>query len=93
MQNDVKPVPGPATSSELPQAHMVVPAENALPNENMENARGGGNVFTKEFAADETRPQDLHGAVAYQQETAEPGQKPPFVAYTDLTRPRGTVRG
>lgn len=93
MQNDIKPVPGGATPSEIPQAHMVVEAENVLPNENTENARSGGQIFTKSFAEDETRPQDLHGAVAYQQETADPGSKPPFVAYTDLTRPRGTVRG
>lgn len=92
MQNDVKPVPGPATPSELPQAHMVVENENVLPNENMENARGGGSIYTKGFDADECRPQDLHGAVEYQKQTSTEG-KPPFVAYTDLTRPRGAVRG
>jgi hypothetical protein len=93
MQNDVKPVPGPATPSAIPQAHQVVAAENELPNEAMEDARGGGEISTKGFEADETRPQDLHGAVAYQQATADPGAKPKFIAYTDLTKPRGEVRG
>ena len=93
MQNDVKPVPGPSTNKAIPQATMVVEAENVLPNENTENARQGGRIETQGFEADETRPQDLHGAVAYQQATADPGAKPSFVAYTDLTRPRGTVRG
>jgi hypothetical protein len=95
MQNDVRPVPGPASQKAIPQAGqaMVVPAVNELPNESTEDARQGGRIFTQGFETDETRPQDLHGAVAYQQATADPGKKPAFVAYTDLTQPRGDVRG
>lgn len=94
MQNDVKPVPGTSTEKAIPQAGqtMVVPAENALPNESVENARQGGRIYTKQFEADETRPQELHGSVNYQQTTADPGAKPPFVEYTDLTRPRTAIR-
>lgn len=69
---------------------MVVPAEQALPNESMENARQGGRISTKAFEADETRPQELHGAVNYQKATADPGAAPGFVAYTDLTKPKNT---
>jgi hypothetical protein len=90
MQNDVKPVSG---GGKTPNEHSVVPAVNELPNESTEDARQGGRVVTKGFEADETRPQDLHGSVAYQQATADPGKKPSFVAYTDLTQPRGEVRG
>ena len=101
MQNDVKPVPGQATDKAIPQAgqRMVVPAQKELPNEAHEpqsgvgdsDARGGGSIFTQMFAADETRPQELHGSVEYQKRTADPGAKPPFIAYTDLTQPRNTT--
>lgn len=101
MQNDVKPVPGQATDKAIPQAgqRMVVPAQKELPNEMHEPATGvqdsdgraGGTIFTQPFAADETRLQELHGAVEYQKRTADPGRKPPFVAYTDLTAPRNTT--
>lgn len=100
MQNDVKPVPGQATDKAIPQAGqtMVVPAEKALPREAHEPATGvqdsdgrsGGRIFTKTFEADETRPQELHGAVEYQKQTADPGAKPAFWAYTELTRPKNT---
>ena len=92
MQNDVKPVPGQKTEGAVPQAGqaMVVPADKALPNESMENARQGGRIYTVAFAADETRPQELHGAVNYQKWTADPAQTPPFIAYTDLTVPKNT---
>ena len=93
MQNDIKPVPGKATDSALPQANMVVPAENVLPRTSEENARQGGSIFTKAFAADETRPQELHGSVQYQKDTADPGAVPKFVVYTDLTKPRTAIRG
>jgi len=93
MQNDIKPVPGAASDKAIPQAGqaMVVPSENALPNESVENAKTGGRIMTVAFAADETRPQELHGAVNYQKTTADPGQTPGFVAYTDLTRPKNTT--
>lgn len=100
MQNDVKPVPGKATDKAIPQAgqRMVVPAEKALPNEHHEPASGvqdsdgraGGRIYTQMFAEDETRPQELHGAVEYQKRTADPGAKPGFIPYTDLTAPKNT---
>jgi len=76
-----------------PQGDMVVPAENELPNESTHDARQGGSVETVGFSESETRPQELHGAVAYQEKTADPGGKPKFVEYTDLTKRRGEVRG
>jgi hypothetical protein len=101
MQNDVKPVPGQATDKAIPQSgqRMIVPAEKELPREAHEpatglqdsDARGGGRIFTQAFAADETRPQELHGAVEYQKRTADPGAKPVFWPYTDLTTPRNTT--
>lgn len=101
MQNDVKPVPGQATDKAIPQAgqRMVVPAQNELPREAHEpqsgtsdsDGRSGGTIFTQPFAADETRPQELHGAVEYQKRTADPGAKPAFWAYTELTTPRNTT--
>lgn len=101
MQNDVKPVPGQATDKAIPQAgqKMVVPAEKALPREAHEPATGvqdsdgraGGRIFTKTFAEDETRPQELHAAITYQEQTADPGAKPPFWPYTDLTVPKNTT--
>jgi hypothetical protein len=93
MQNDVKPVPGPPTPSELPQQDMVVPAENALPRTEEENARMGGRISTVAFEADETRPQDMHGSVHYQETTADPGAKPAFWNYRELTRVKETIRG
>jgi hypothetical protein len=95
MQNDIKPVPGNATDKAIPQAGqaMVVPAVPEIPGTVEENAKTGGRIFTQGFEQDETRPQDLHGAVAYQQATADPGKTPQFIAYTDLTTPRSTVRG
>jgi len=101
MQNDVKPVPGQATDKAIPQSgrRMVVPSENELPREAHEPATGlqdsdgrsGGSIYTAEFAEDETRPQELHGAVEYQKVTADPGAKPSFWAYTELTKPRNTT--
>lgn len=93
MQDDVKPVPGQKSEVAIDQAHMVVPAVEETIGTQEENARQGGKIFTKSFEADETRPQDLHGAVNYQKETADPAKVPPFYSYTDLTKPRGTVRG
>ena len=89
----VPPTKDAPTPSAIPQAHMVVPAENELPNESTFDARGGGMIETCTYETDETRPQELHGSVEYQKTTADPGKAPGFVAYTDLTRPRGTVRG
>lgn len=101
MQNDIKPVPGQGTEKAIPQAgqRMVVPAQKELPREAHEpqsgvgdsDARGGGTIFTQPFAADETRPQELHGAVEYQKRTADPGAKPAFWSYTQLTQPRNTT--
>ena len=101
MQNDVKPVPGQATDKAIPQSgqKMVVPASKALPREAHEpqsgvgdsDARGGGSISTVAFSADETRPQELHGAVEYQKRTADPGAKPAFWDYTRLTQPRNTT--
>ena len=95
MQGDIKPVPGPATDKAIPQSGqtMVVPAVPEIPGTAEENAKTGGRIETKPFEADETRPQDMHGAVKYQQTTADPGGTPKFYAYTDLTTPRSTVRG
>lgn len=92
MQNDVKPVPGGSTEKVLGQADMVVPAAAEIPGTVEENARQGGRVYTKGFEADECRPQDLHGSVAYQKQTADPGASPRFIDYTSLTTPRGNVR-
>lgn len=72
---------------------MVVPAVEETPGTAEHDARGGGEIYTCAHSDDETRPQDLHGSVNYQKTTADPGKSPEFIAYTDLTRPRGTVRG
>ena len=90
---NIPPISGPSTESALPQAKMTVPAKNVLPSENEENARTGGRLETKQWEQSETRPQELHSSVDYQQQTADPGSKPPFRAYTDLTKPSGTVVG
>lgn len=89
---DIKPIPGGATPVEIDQAVMVVPAVAEATGENTEDARQGGSVFTKAWAQDETRPQELHGSVNYQKETSTDGV-PKFYAYTDLTMAKGTVRG
>jgi hypothetical protein len=90
---DIKPIEGGATPSVIPQAHMVTPAEVEEPGEIAEDAREGGTIYTKAYSSEETRPQILHGAVAYQEETAYPGKKPQFIDYVDLTKARGEVKG
>ena len=92
MTDVVKPTPGPASPAAIPQAHMVVPNVQELPHEQEFDARGGGEISTAAFDTNETRPQELHGAVAYQEKFST-DKKPDFVAYTDLTKPRGVVRG
>lgn len=89
----VSPTSGAKTEVAIDQAHMVVPNTSEEVGEAGEgDAKGGGTIFTKEFEADETRPQDLHGAVNYQKETSTTGV-PKFYSYTDLTATKGTVRG
>ena len=91
---DVKPIPGGKTEVDIDQAHMVVPAVEEEPGEATEgDAKGGGHIYTCEHSESETRPQELHGSVNYQKTTAQPGQAPPFIPYTDLTEARGKVRG
>lgn len=57
-------------------------------SEEMHDARGGGNIKTVAFSEDETRPQELHGAFAYQERTSDGGEKPELLRYTELTRAR-----
>jgi hypothetical protein len=92
---DIKPVSGEATEKAIPQAghEMVVPAEVEEPGEVAEDARQGGRIYTCEYYGEETRPQELHSSVKYQEMTADPGEKPRFVDYVDLTKARGEVRG
>lgn len=91
---DVKPISGAATPSAIDQAHMVVPSENELPHEKEYDARGGGDIYTCEFGgSEETRPQEMHGSVNYQKTTSTEKAAPNFVAYTELTSPRKTIRG
>jgi hypothetical protein len=92
---DIKPIPGSATEKAIPQAGqaMVVPAVEEIPGTSEENARQGGRIETKAYEGSETRPQELHGAVEYQRQTADPGGVPKFYDYTELTKPRETVRG
>lgn len=92
MTDVVKPTSGSPTETDIDQAHMVVPAVAETPDTSEENARQGGTIFTKSFDSSETRPQELHGAVNYQKETSTDGV-PAFIPYTDLTMPKGTVRG
>jgi hypothetical protein len=88
-----EPTPGPKTEAVIDQAHMVTPAVEETPGTQEKNARQGGSISTKPFDSGETRPQELHGSVNYQKETSDPGGVPQFYAYTDLTKPRGTVKG
>jgi hypothetical protein len=92
---DIKPIEGVATGEAIPQAgmEMVVPAGRELPNEEMNDARQGGRIFTEAYSSEETRPQEFHSSVKYQEATADPMQKPNFVAYTDLTAPREEIIG
>ena len=92
-EREMDPTPGPATESALPQAHMVVPASGEEPGETEHEARQGGTLHTVAYSEEETRPQQMHSAAHYQETTADPGGKPEFVAYTDLTKTRGEVRG
>lgn len=93
MPSGKEPTPGAATPAAIDQAHMVTPAVEETIGTQEENARQGGSISTKPFDSGETRPQELHGAVNYQKTTSDPGGVPEFYAYTDLTKPRGTVRG
>ena len=91
---NVKPTSGAATESAIDQAHMVVPSTPETPGPAGEgNSKGGGEIYTCAFSETETRPQELHGSVNYQKTTADPGKAPSFIPYTDLTDPKGTVRG
>ena len=92
---DIMPVKGSPSESAIPQAgqEMVVPASRELPNEEMNDARQGGRIYTCGHYSEETRPQEFHSSVKYQEETADPKQKPNFVAYTDLTSPREEIIG
>lgn len=92
---DVKPIPGEATEKAIPQAgqEMVEPAGRELPNESEHDARMGGRIYTCEHYEEETRPQEMHGAVYYQETTADPMEKPNFVKYTELTDPREEIKG
>jgi len=90
---NIQPIAGKSTEAAIDQAVMVVPAVAEATGENAEDAREGGRIFTKPYASDETRPQDLHGSVNYQKETADPGEAPKFYQYTDLTLAKGKVRG
>lgn len=90
---EVPPIPGEATEKALPTSHMVTPAEVEEPGELEHDARQGGRIETHAFSEEETRPQELHSAVKYQEETADPGEKPRFVEYTELTKARGEVKG
>lgn len=77
----------------ISEERMVVPAVAEEPGEDGEgDAKGGGSIYTCAFSEEETRPQEMHSATRYQEETAQPGQKPKFYAYTDLTEARGEVR-
>jgi hypothetical protein len=92
---NILPISGEATEKAIPQAgmEMVIPSERELPNEEMNDARQGGRIYTCPYGSEETRPQELHSSVKYQEETADPAEKPNFVAYTDLTKPRETIIG
>jgi len=89
---DIKPLPGPGTSEQVDQTRLIVESERELPNEETFDARQGGKVMTVEHDESETRPQEMHGAVHYQEVTASMG-KPRFVTYTELTSPTETIRG
>lgn len=73
-------------AEDVPQGRIVEPAEAQTPGTVEENAKTGGRIYTAGFNEDETRPQDLHGALAYQKETADPGRGPEFFRYTELTK-------
>jgi len=90
---NVKPTHGAESETAIPQNHMVTPAKAEEPDEHESDARGGGSIYTCAFSETETRPQELHSSVKYQEETAMPGRKPDFVAYTELTEARGEVEG
>jgi hypothetical protein len=87
---NIPPISGGGSA---PLEHVVTPAVAEIPGTVEENAKTGGRVDTKSFDTGETRPQELHNAMSYQNTTADPGKMPPFIAYTDLTTPRGTVKG
>ena len=90
---DIKPISGPSTDSILPQAHMVTPAAVETPGTSEENARQGGRIYTCEHTETQTRPQEMHSSLHYQENTADPGAKPEFYDYTELTMRRGEVKG
>jgi hypothetical protein len=90
---NIKPIPERDTPAMIDQAHMVVPNTAEAIGEQEEDARQGGRISTEAYNEEETRPQELHGAVQYQKETADPGQVPKFYPYVDLTANKGTVRG
>lgn len=89
---EMDPTPGAKTEVAIDQSKMVVESERELPNEETFDARQGGKIYTCAFSDSETRRPELHGSVNYQKETSTDG-KPGFVAYTDLTSPRETIRG
>ena len=74
-------------AKDMDQEHLDTPSEVEEPGEAGEsNAKGGGRVSTVAFSDSETRPQQMHGSKAYQEET---GTVPAFINYTDLTEARG----
>ena len=74
---------------EVPQGRMIVPAKAEEPGEKgVGDAKQGGSIYTCEFSEDETRTPEMHGALKYQETTADPGATPPFIRYTNLTEAR-----
>lgn len=71
---------------DVPQGRIVEAGEAQTPGTVEENAKTGGRIYTAGFSEDETRPQELHGALQYQKTTADPGSTPPFYDYTELTK-------
>ena len=74
------------------QGSVSVDLSKGVFHDHENDAKGGGSIYTCAFSEGETRPQEMHSATRYQEETAQPGQKPKFYAYTDLTEARGEVR-
>lgn len=90
-EEPVPPAKGPEPQA-IDQAYLVVENSAEEPGEATDDARTGGRIYTCMHEEDETRRPELHGAVAYQKETADPGEAPSFIGYTELTKARGTVR-
>jgi len=73
-------------ANEVPQGRMVIPAKEEEPGEKgVEDGKMGGEIYTCQFSEEETRTPELHGALRYQETTADPGVAPPLKRYTELT--------